>query len=59
MHGVNPKKLLGVRVHDQAPRAVVKLQVAAACGVDVSDERTVRGNDVIRQLLVSRVVAAR
>ena len=46
---------LGLRVHEAAPRAVVELQVAAACGKDLLDEGAVSGHDGVLKLGVAGV----
>ena len=46
-------------VHQRAPGAVIKLQVAAAGGVEIADNGAVRGADVLKQLILIGVDATR
>ena len=49
------KERLVVRVAEHAPGAVVKLDAAAACGVQVADDSAVGGGDILQKLFVVRV----
>ena len=46
----------GHRVDEHTPAAIVKLEVAAACGIDVGDELLVARGDVLGELAVVCVI---
>ena len=52
---VGPEENLRLRVDEASPRAVVELQVAAARGVNLLDERQVGGDDIVFEKRVAFV----